>query len=145
MTHYIHSLQSEIIKTKRTAATWLALVGGFFIPTFFLIAFIHDHSSINKYGHEMNIWLRLFKDAWQHMAVFLLPMGVVLAGSLITQIEYKNNTWKQVHASPQSLGNIFLAKFTVILFVIISFFVFFNIGILIAGVVPSLLTDRALP
>jgi hypothetical protein len=82
---------------------------------------------------------------WQNMATFLLPMGVILASSLITQLEYKNNTWKQVHASPQSFTTIFFSKFTVIGLMTLKFFLFFNIGILVAGILPSLFFDHKLP
>src|SRR5689334_1472759 len=118
---FISSLQSEAIKTKRTAAAWLAVAGGFFLPVFFLIAYIKNHKSMNQAAPDVNAWTILFQQLWQNMAVFLLPMGVVLAGSLITQIEYKNNAWKQVHASPQSFATVFFAKFSIMLMVILSF------------------------
>ena len=75
------------------------------------------------------------------MAVFLLPMGVILASSLITQMEYKNNTWKQLHTTPQSYTTIYFAKLLVIILLTIQFFIFFNIGILLSGILPCLIFD----
>jgi len=141
--NYINSLQSEWIKTKRSAASWLCIIGGFFVPLIYLIGFLKDQSSINDY--KVDIWQRLFSNTWENMAMFLLPMGVILASSLITQIEFKNNTWKQLHATPQSFTTIFLAKFSVILLMTLKFFLFFNFGILIVGIIPSLLFDHKLP
>ena len=95
----------------------------FFIPLIYFIGFLKDKSSINDY--KLDIWQKLFNQSWQNMAAFLLPMGVILASSLITQIEYKNNTWKQLHATPQTYTNIFIAKFSVIILMTIKFFIFF--------------------
>src|SRR5687767_3775007 len=44
-------------------------------------------------------------------SVALFPLFVILICTLLPQIEYRNNTWKQVFASPQTKGNVFLAKF----------------------------------
>ena len=73
------------------------------------------------------------------MAIFLLPLGVILATSLITQLEYKNNTWKQLHTTPQRLTTIFFAKLAVITVMMMQFFILFNIGIYLSGVIPCLL------
>jgi len=140
---FIYSVQSEWIKTKRSSASWLCIIGGFFIPLIYLLKFSYVGNSINSY--KVEIWKLLFNQMWQNMATFLLPMGVILASSLIAQLEYKNNTWKQVHASPQSFTTIFFSKFTVIALMTLKFFLFFNIGILAAGLLPSLLFDHKMP
>ena len=140
---FIYSLHSEWLKTKRSAASWLCLIGGFFIPLIYLIGFIINHKSIN--GYTPNIWEQYFMQLWTNMGVFLLPMGVILVSSLITQMEYKNNTWKQVHTTPQSYTTIFFSKFSVILLLTVKFFIFFNIGILLSGIIPCLLFDHQFP
>lgn len=142
---FIDSLRSEWLKTKRSAASWLCILGGFFIPTIYMIMFIKDQASINGYYPFANIWKKHFIDLWSNMAIFLLPMGVILASSLITQMEYKNNTWKQLHTTPQSFPRIYLAKFTVIALMTLKFFLFFNIGILLTGIIPSLIFDHHMP
>ena len=76
------------------------------------------------------------------MAFLLLPVGVILATSLITQIEYKNNTWKQVLATPQSLLCVFLAKYTAVLILLAQFFLLFTVGFVISGYLPTLLNGR---
>ncbi|OFX19243.1 MAG: hypothetical protein A2033_05205 [Bacteroidetes bacterium GWA2_31_9] len=138
---FIKSLHSEWLKTKRSMSFWLSIIGGFFIPIIYLIAFIYKGTSINHYDLSINIWIEHFRKSWQNMASFLLPMGVILASSLITQIEYKNNTWKQLHTTPQTYSTIYFAKLLVILLLTIQFFLFFNIGIIISGVLPCLIFD----
>jgi hypothetical protein len=140
---YLRSLSSEWLKTKRSTASWLCIIGGFFIPLLSLLAFLYRKTSINEIPNH--IWEAHYTDLWKNMAVFLLPMGLILATSLIAQIEFKNNTWKQVHATPQSFTNLFFAKFSVILLMTIKFFIFFNIGILLSGLIPCLIIDGGWP
>jgi hypothetical protein len=135
----INSFQSEWLKTKRSAATWLVLIGGFFIPVILLIAQLINYKDLYAATTAAHFWDRHFSKAWQSMALFLLPMGVILAASLIAQIEYRNNTWKQLHTTPQGLTTIFFAKLTVILVMMIQFFMLFNIGIWLSGIIPSLM------
>jgi hypothetical protein len=141
--NFVYSLQSEWLKTKRSAASWLCIIGGFFIPIIYFIIFLKNHSTINDYG--VGMWEQHFNSLWRDMAIFLLPMGVILSSSLITQMEYKNNTWKQLHTTPQSFTNIFFAKFSVILLMTLKFFIFFNIGIVLSGILPTLFFKGGLP
>ncbi|MFA7272711.1 MAG: ABC transporter permease [Crocinitomicaceae bacterium] len=140
---FLNSLSSEWLKTKRSAASWLCIIGGFFIPLISMLGFFYQKTSINALPDH--IWQKHFNDLWHNMAVFLLPMGLILAASLITQIEYKNNTWKQVHATPQSFTTIFFSKFSVIVLMTMKFFLFFNIGILLSGIIPCLIYDGHWP
>lgn len=138
---FIYSLHSEWLKTRRSLSFWLSIIGGFFIPSIYFIDFIYHGKSINQYDASANIWLIHFTKCWQSMNMLLLPMGIILATSLITQMEYKNNTWKQLHTTPQSYTVIYFAKLLVIILLTIQFFLFFNIGILLSGVLPCLIFD----
>lgn len=140
---FFKNLQAEWIKTKRSASNWLSLIGGFFIPIIMTIVFFYTDKTINDDG--LFGWQKLYNNSWQNMAIFLLPMGMILAGSLITQIENKNNTWKQVHATPQSYTNIFFSKFTVIILMTVKFFIYFNIGILLSAIIPTIFLEGGLP
>lgn len=142
---YLHSLQSEWLKTKRSAASWLCIIGGFFLPLIYMILFLKDQSSINHAPPGVDVWAAHFKNLWQNMGVFLLPMGLILTSSLITQVEYRNNSWKQLHTTPQTYTTIFAAKFSVVILMTIKLFIFFNIGILITGYVPCWLFDHGNP
>ncbi len=76
------------------------------------------------------------------MAIFLLPLGVILTTSLITQIEYKNNTWKLLHTLPLSYTIIFFSKLCVILVMMFGFFALFNIGIYLSVLIPFLIVSE---
>ena len=140
---FINSFQSEWLKKKRSAAAWLTFTGGFFIPVIVLVNRFIDSSMLYAENTSPHVWETLFNRCWQFMALFLLPMGVILATSLITQLEFKNNTWKQLHTTPQRLTTIFFAKLAVIVIMMLQFFILFNIGIYLAGTVPSIFFRNA--
>lgn len=137
--NFIKSFQSEWLKKKRSLASWLVVAGAFFTPTIILISRIKNADKLNVLYAADDFWQRLWHQTWESMAVFLLPIGIVLATGLITQIEYKNNTWKQLHTTPQAFTTIFFAKFLVILVMLIEVFALFNVGIYLSAVIPSML------
>jgi hypothetical protein len=139
ITTFIHSLQSERIKMRRSAAFWLVVAGALFIPSILTILQIFYPEKFSPMVMQGDYWRSLYKHSWETMAILLLPTGVILSTSLITQMEYKNNTWKQVFASPQSLSTIFLSKLTITLLMMLAFFIFFTLGILISAYLPPLL------
>lgn len=143
MNHYfIHTVKAEWIKKRRSFADWLVLAGGFFVPLLLiiiLICFPKQLLSIHASGH---FWEQVFDKAWQMMAFMLLPMGIVLAVSLVVQIEFRNNSWKQVHTSPVPFASIYFSKLLVLLVMLLQLFLLFNIGIFLAGMIPSLLNSH---
>jgi hypothetical protein len=138
--NFLHCFQSEWIKRRRSLSSWLVILGAFFTPTIILVARLVRNRGLYAQSISPNFWESLFASSWQSMAIFLLPLGLILATSLITQIEFKNNTWKQLHTAPQSLTTIFFAKLAVIGVMIFQCFILFNIGIYLSGVIPCLLT-----
>lgn len=141
----INSLQSEWLKTRRSAASWLCITGGFFLPLLFMIGALKNGDTLNNAAIHGNAWMGYARHLWQFMGILLLPIGIVLAASLIAQTEYRNNTWKQLHTTPQSYTVIFTAKFITIFLMTVKFFIFFNIGMWLSAVLPSLIFDGRLP
>jgi hypothetical protein len=135
---FLSSFQSEWLKKRHSAASWLTVLGGCLIPVIILISRIDDHASLPAGNLSDHLWEAIYHRSWQFMGMFLLPMGVILATSLITQVEFRNNTWKQLHTTPQSLTTIFSAKLVVIIVMMVQFFILFNIGIYLSAVVPGL-------
>jgi hypothetical protein len=64
------------------------------------------------------------------------PLCAILATSLLTQIEYRNNAWKQVHTMPLSLAHVFFSKLGVVFVMLGQFFVLFNVGIWLSDFLP---------
>jgi len=138
---YFHSIQSEWLKRKRSLAAWLVIVGALFTPTIqTLIQILRPAKTPEKFAVP-DFWIVYFRDCWQVMVALLLPMGITLAVSLVAQLEYKNNTWKQLHATPLPLSVIFFSKLTVLLVMMAQLFVLFTAAIILSAVV----TAAALP
>jgi lantibiotic transport system permease protein len=141
-TSLFHSVQIELLKTRRSAASWLVIIGGSLVPFILLLAQFMNAGDLPARNVSPQFWEFLFYKSWQMMAFFLLPMGIVLATSLVSQLEYKNNAWKLLYSTPQKLSSIFFAKLLVILVMMLKVFIIFNIGIYLAGVIPSLLLPK---
>lgn len=143
MTSFIHSFQSEWLKKKGSLAFWLVFVGGFFIPLIFLVRGIVYSTDFLAEAQSPLFWEVLLSRSWQFMALLLLPLGVALATSLITQLEFRNNTWKQLNTTPQSLSVIFWSKFAVIIVMLLQFFILFHIGIYLSALIPAIIHGSA--
>lgn len=143
---FIDSFQSEWLKKKRSLAAWLVVGGAFFTPLIITVArFKNRHALPQAYAAE-DFWQHAWNQAWESMAVFLLPVGIILATGLIVQIEYKNNAWKQLHATPQRLTTVFFAKLLVILIMLVQVFALFNLGFYLSVMIPALVfSDVSFP
>lgn len=139
MNMLVHSLQGEWLKTKRSLGAWLIIVGSLFTPAIVIVARLIHHSQLQALYSMADFWKLLWKNSWESMAVFFLPMAAILVTSLITQIEYRNNAWKQVHTLPLSPATIFFSKLLVILVLMSVFLVLFDVGVYLSAAVPWLL------
>ena len=144
MATFVNAIRSEWLKTKNSAASWLCIIGGFLVPLIYCINSFRTGHTINT-GAGATTWQIYFTRMWLDMASFLLPVGVMLAASLIAQVEFRNNTWKQLHATPQKYATIYFAKLSVLLLMTVKFFLFFNVGAILSALIPSLMLDRHLP
>ena len=139
---FLISTRAELIKTKRSASFWICVFLA--LALFPLIFFIDLYTGAGKKLSEAPV-ISLGNTFWAGLAgifSFLLPMFVILICSLIPQIEYKNNAWKQVFASPQSLGNIFFSKFFTIHLMILFLFLLFNLFMILSAVVANLIISK---
>ncbi|WP_158884144.1 ABC transporter permease [Rhodanobacter sp. L36] len=137
------AFESEWLKTRHSLAGWLVLGGSLFTPLVVIVARLVQHERLVHINAANGFWLSLWQSSWQSMAIFFLPLFAILITSLITQIEHRNNAWKQVHALPLHPSAIFLSKLAVIVVLIVQFFVLFNVGIWLSAIVPTLLVAVA--
>ena len=138
-TAFIHSFQGEWLKKKRSLASWLVVGGAFFIPSILLAIRIANFGKLPEMYAAEDFWAALWKQSWEPMATFLMPIGIILATALIAQIEYKNNGWKQLHTTPQTFTTIFFAKLLVIVSMFAGLMILFNVGIFLVAVIPAAL------
>lgn len=134
---FVYAFHSEWLKRKRSFASTSVIAGSLFTPAIIaVIRLIRPHGLPAIYAAE-SFWPAMWRSCWESMAVFFLPLGAILATSLITQIEFKSNAWKQVHALPLGTSVIFLSKLCVILVMMVQFLLLFNAGIYVSGMLPS--------
>ena len=142
------SLHSELSKIKRTAAFYLCLLVAAVVPTIFMINLLMDGPEAGKLHKDpWNIYLL---KGFQISGMVFFPLFVILLCTLVMQVEFRNNTWKQVYSSPQPLWHITASKLLVlhilVLFFLFSFNVFLFIALLIAGAfLPSMQLFTASP
>lgn len=74
------------------------------------------------------------------MSIMLLPMGIVLAVSLQTQVEFRNNTWKQLHTAPVPFTSIFFSKLSLLVLMLCQMLLLFNLGMVLSAYIPALLS-----
>jgi lantibiotic transport system permease protein len=126
------SLRSEILKTKRTATFYLTFIMAALIPVIFLMDVISDGMSPENKANALNA---LFREGFGGLCVMVLPTFAILATTMLPQIEFRNNTWKQVFASPQTMGSIFFARFLNIQLLILLFLLVFNLFMALTAVI----------
>lgn len=103
------SIRSELLKTRRTASLYLTLVGAALGPAIYLFNVLTDEGELKGMGkYPLNALLKILSEM---NAVGLFPLFTILICTLLPQIEYRNNTWKQVFTSPQTKANVFFSKF----------------------------------
>lgn len=104
------SLRSEILKTKRTTSVYLCVLVAAIVP-FILLMEQLEQDGITEAEGAANIWTHHFDQGFMAINFLVLPMFIIVLATLLPQIEFRNNTWKQVLASPQSIFSVFMSKF----------------------------------
>ncbi len=129
----VKSLRSEIIKTKRTAPLYFTLAAAAFAPLMSTLGLFLE--GVEDYQNK-DIFNHMLIKKFEMTGILALPIFLILICTLLPQIEYRNNTWKQVLTSPQTKGNVFAAKFINVQLLIVVFLItnlllmFINAGIL---------------
>ena len=119
----INSLRSEVLKTKRGATLYFTLVAAAIVPLIFLLDVSFDGVSPENRVDSFNAF---FREGFAVISLIIFPMFIVIVCTLLPQIEYRNNAWKQVFASPQTMADIFVAKFIHVQVLILLFLLSFN-------------------
>ena len=139
MTHPLHrALRSEWLKRKHSFASVLVLAGSLFTPAVILgVRLLHPRDLPAVYAAPA-FWATLWRDSWESMAIFFLPLAAIMATSLVTHIEFRGNSWKQVHALPLHTSVVFLAKLFVVAVMIGQFLLLFDAGLFVSAIVPCM-------
>ena len=120
------ALRSEILKSKRTSSWYLTILGSAVLPVIFMLDACADGLNTENLKDPLNA---IINEGFKGINLLILPMYIILICTLLPQIEYRNNTWKQVFTSPHTLAEIFLSKFLHVQLMIILFLILFNLSV----------------
>jgi hypothetical protein len=135
---FLLNIRSEFLKCRHTAALWLTLMAAVFLPAINCIILVAKPAFfLSKFQQQP--WISFLHMNWKNGASVILPVFVILLNNVIVQVEYKNNTWKQVYASPRKYADIFFSKFIIVQLFLLSFFLLFTLFIILSGDSISLL------
>lgn len=135
---FFRSYYCEWLKIRHTLALRLAMFGACMIPVIMVVAQCYAPTQLAYNANPEKFWTLHYLRAWEFMSVLLLPFGIILITSMLTQLEFRNMTWKQTLITPQSLSTIFFAKLALIMSLLFLFFMAFNLAILVSGFLPGL-------
>lgn len=126
------TLRSELLKTRRTAAFYLTGVVAALLPLIYLLDLATDDSDAGPL--KADPWQLFFLEGWRGISFVIFPWFTILLCTLLAQIEFRNNTWKQVLASPVPASGVFFSKFLSVQLLLVAFLVVFNGLMLATGV-----------
>lgn len=136
MATFLINTKTELWKTRKTAAYWITLIGAALIPLFLTIAYLSfPEEFVGDLGKKP--WQNHIKNTWQAAAALFFPFYSIIVTSLVVQIEYRNNTWKQVYASPRTYADIFFSKLVIVHLMIISCLLLFNVFLVLSPVIAN--------
>jgi hypothetical protein len=135
---YISSIKNELIKLKRTFAFWLTIISAILFPILFFIAYALRHKAqIPKTG--INPWEKFMTIQIENSIPFFIPMFIVLITSLIMQIERKSIGIKHLFTLPAPKWSIYFGKLTIVIFAIITTYIYYYVAILLSGALLGLI------
>jgi len=134
------SLQSELLKTKRTPAVWISIVGAVLIPGFLFCIYLIKADEIMEYLKSP--WEVHIGMGWKSAGFLFFPMFTILICALVPQIEYRNNTWKQVYALPQSIAQIFFSKFLLVQLMMLFCYTLFTFCMIFLPMLNTVIDSR---
>lgn len=118
------SIRSELLKVKRTAALYFSGIVAALIPFGFLLEYMEVE---NLKSLMTDPWNRFYGEGIMGFCFAILPLYIILVCTLLPQVEYRNNTWKQVQSSPQPLASLFFSKYFTVQLMVLAFFVLYNV------------------
>lgn len=138
----IIALRAEVLKTKKTAAFYCTLISAALIPLIYTLN-IFTHGLPDEEESSKDPLNSIFMGSGTMNTVAIFPLFVVVLCTLLAQIEYRNQTWKQVLSAPHSKLSIFTTKFLTVqmlalLFIIANHFFMWIVAVVAHYNLPQL-------
>src|SRR6478672_8545394 len=134
----ITAFRTELLKSKRAACWYLAILAPMIVPIVFVIDVSIDGVSPENRGNPL---AALYIEGFKAINVMILPLFVILVSTLLPQTEYRSNTWKQLLSSPQPLAQLYISKFLMLQLLVVLFLTSF----ITSTAIGSFIIDRIDP
>lgn len=132
ISYYLSNTKNEVIKLKRTFAFWLTIISALIFPLLFFIIYLVKHAKLIP-DVGVNPWDKFMANQVENAIPALVPMFIVLITSLIIQVEHKSSGIKHLFSLPIPKWSVYFSKLSIVLFSIITTYVYFFIAILVFG------------
>lgn len=132
----LRAVRAEHLKLRRSLTLSAILLGGLFVPAIMLAVRLHQRTRTAAMHASGTYWRQHWLESFESVSILILPLLLILVVTLVVHLEYRNNTWKQLHASPLRLPVLYLAKLAVLLLLLLEIFFVVNAGLLVAGWLP---------
>ncbi|RAJ08519.1 hypothetical protein LX64_01172 [Chitinophaga skermanii] len=126
------NIRSEILKSRRSATSWLTIIGALFVPIVYCIVYLSYPEKMVP-GPGANPWERLLAEEWMFVSFLLLPFYIILVGTLLGQTEHKANAWKQLLAEPVPRYSIYFGKLGIVLLTVAICYILFVGSSIVVG------------
>jgi hypothetical protein len=133
---FLRAVRAERLKLRRSLTGWAILAGSLFTPAIMLAVRLHNGKDTSAMEASGTFWRQHWLESWESIAVLILPLLLILVVTLVTHLEHRHNTWKQLHATPVPLATIYAAKLLVLLLLVVEIFVVVHVGLLVAAALP---------
>lgn len=135
----VTTFRAELLKTRRTSLWYLCCIAPAIAP-FFMFFDFDSEEGIRQLSNAP--WDLYFQHGQLGLNILSMPMFIILTCTLLPQIEYKNNTWKQVLTSPQPKGYVFVAKLLTIQVFLLLFLMGHNVFMALSLAVKYYVTPQ---
>lgn len=132
----LRAFRGERLKLRRSLTRWAIVAGACFTPAIMLAVRLHQSARTAAMHASGAYWRRHWLESWESIAVLILPLLLILVTTLVIQVEYRNNTWKQLHAAPVPLSVLYAAKLAMLSTLLLEIFAVIAAGLLVAGWIP---------
>ena len=126
------AFKGETLKKKGTGIYTSSFIIGVFMPiVYFLFNVFSDKKT--EYGADFNFITNFVYEVINPLAVFFLPLIIIINASKIAQLDHKNGGWNLMETQPLQKFSIYFSKL-IVLFIanFIVIFSFFITSILLA-------------
>ena len=112
-------------KTTKSPGWYYVIVGATFLS---LLPLLFDHNiwraDISLQGEN---WNRYLEEGLGILSFLILPMYIIVSSTLLPEIKFRDESWKQSIRSPQRLPDIFNQNYRRMHFLIVLFILLYNI------------------